>query len=341
MASARDLFDGHPGWLAHTLALGSGETTPAALALASGGRLKRIATGILQVEPTGPTPGAPTLILSAGIHGNETAPIELLDQLVDELIGGQWEPRISVLLILGNPPAMVSAQRFSQTNLNRLFCGAHQNHQACYETRRAGELERTCRAFSRRCSGPIRHYDLHTAIRPSKREKFALYPFVEGRCVAQSELFFLAEAEIGTLLLQHRKATTFSSFSATELGAESFTLELGKVHPFGSNDLSSLSGLKHALTRLISGREPPAVPVKNLPEPFEVVHEILNTGEHFRFHVNDGVANFTEYPPDTRIWEDKAESYHVGPRPEAIVFPNPQVPVGQRVGLMIRRVPRG
>ena len=69
---------------------------------------------------------------------------------------------------------------------------------------------------------------------------------------------------------------------------------------------------------------------------FEVVHEILNTGKHFRFHVPDDVANFTEYPAGTVIWEDDSTCYRVGNTPEAIVFPNPEVPVGQRVGLMIR-----
>jgi len=72
---------------------------------------------------------------------------------------------------------------------------------------------------------------------------------------------------------------------------------------------------------------------------FEVVHEILNTGPSFRFHVPDDVANFTEYPSGTMIWEDDQTCYRVGTAPEAIVFPNPAVPVGQRVGLLVRPAP--
>jgi succinylglutamate desuccinylase len=52
--------------------------------------------------------------------------------------------------------------------------------------------------------------------------------------------------------------------------------------------------------------------------------------------VPDDVANFTEYQPGTVIWEDDETRYQVGTAPEAIVFPNRAVPVGQRVGLMIR-----
>lgn len=67
-----------------------------------------------------------------------------------------------------------------------------------------------------------------------------------------------------------------------------------------------------------------------------MVDEILNTGNGFRFHVPDDVANFTEYAPGTLIWEDQETQYRVGHSPESIVFPNPEVPVGQRVGLLIR-----
>ena len=73
------------------------------------------------------------------------------------------------------------------------------------------------------------------------------------------------------------------------------------------------------------------------PDIFKVVHEVLNTGDHFRFHIADDVANFTEYPPGTLIWEDDTTDYRVGPEPEAIIFPNPRVPVGHRVGLMVRQ----
>ena len=67
-----------------------------------------------------------------------------------------------------------------------------------------------------------------------------------------------------------------------------------------------------------------------------MVHEIINTGEHFSFHVPDDVANFTAYPPGTLIWEDETTQYHVGEVPESIVFPNRDVPIGQRVGLLVR-----
>lgn len=45
-------------------------------------------------------------MLSAGIHGNETAPIELLNQLVNDLLSGSRTLAVRLLVVLGNPAAM-------------------------------------------------------------------------------------------------------------------------------------------------------------------------------------------------------------------------------------------
>lgn len=337
-----DLFPGSSDWLSHTLNYASADAPQARTELLNGTVIVRKALGILELTPPPgrSTPDNEALIVSAGVHGNETAPIEVLNGLVSELLNGDWELACPLLLILGNPPAMVKGDRFLDANMNRLFHGAHQKpeYQGLPEASRARQIESLCRDFQANHSGPLSHYDLHTAIRPSQREKFALYPFVEGREVPAPQCEFLLEAEVETLLLQHKAGTTFSSFSSSQLGAESFTVELGKVRPFGQNDLSRFTGIRDALRRRFRGDLPPATPQRSLDTltTFEVVHEILNTGPAFVFHVPDDVANFTEYESGTVIWEDEDTCYRVGTTPESIVFPNRDVPVGQRVGLLIR-----
>ncbi len=332
-------------WLSHTLEHAQQNLPLCGHVLPYGGELVQLGTGIVQVLPpaTRQNPNREALIISAGIHGNETAPIELLNQLVNELINGEWQPACPALLILGNPPAMAAGKRFIHANLNRLFSGAHQRaeYQNLAEARRARQLEQLCYTFADHTGSQklaLSHYDLHTAIRPSQREKFALYPFVADRKVPESQCEFLLEAGIHTLLLQHRAGTPFSSFSSTHLNAESFTLELGKARPFGENDLSRLNGVHKAVKRRLEGF-PPSQPEKTEKlTVFKVVHEILNSGDSFQFHVPDDVANFTEYAPGTLIWEDIQHSYWVGKQPQAIVFPNRDVPTGQRVGLLVSRV---
>ncbi|MGQ9426574.1 succinylglutamate desuccinylase [Gilvimarinus sp. F26214L] len=338
MNASTDFFGVHGDWLAHTLAEAGKAVSELRMELDDGTRVTRHGLGLLSVRPAAGVSATEAMIVSAGIHGNETAPIEVLNALVAELLAGHWQARNPLLLILGNPAAMVAGERFVDVNLNRLFNGAHAapEYAQSPEGRRAAELETLCSTFAADYSLPLSHYDLHTAIRPSVREKFALYPFNEGRRPPMEQREFLLEAGIGTLLLQHRKGTTFSAFTTSSLGAESFTLELGKVQPFGHNDLQRFSAVEHALRRRFKG-EAPSHKERGQPlETFQVVQEILNTGPSFRFHVPDDVPNFTSYPPGTVIWEDSQTVYRVGERPESIVFPNPAVPVGQRVGLLIR-----
>lgn len=343
---AQALFGGQPDWLGHTLTHAfrftevSQEVT--SVELPDGSALELLACGILRLTARTRSDTAPALILSAGVHGNETAPIELLDAMVTDLLEGRLTPGTDALLILGNPPAMLTGNRFLQFNLNRLFNGAHQKteHLNEPEAQRAQLIEQACHVFLDGLQADERttalHYDMHTAIRPSRRERFALYPFVSGRQVSESQQAFLRACAIHTLLLQHRRATTFSAFTSETLGIDSFTLELGKVHPFGQNDLNRLRHLDHTLRALLAGQALPD-PASDKPLAiYEVVHEIIHAGEGFRLHIPDDAANFTEFRPGTLIWETPTKQYRVGDEPEAIVFPNRQVPPGQRAGLMVR-----
>ena len=343
MNASNHLFHFHGDWLTHTLANASSELPETKTELPDGTRVSRKGTGALWFAPPAgrANPNREALIVSAGIHGNETAPIEVLNGLVSELLAGEWTLACPLLLILGNPPAMVAGERFLDVNLNRLFNGAHGEaaYEGLPEARRARFLEEMCRQFAMAHQGlALNHYDLHTAIRPSKRERFALYPYVAGRSVPPAaQCQFLLEAEVETLLLQHKESTVFSAFTALLLQAQSFTVELGKVQRFGRNDLRRFRGIENALRRRFRGLPAPeAGPRFDHLTVFEVVHEIIHTGPSFRFHVPDEVANFTEYQPGTMIWQDDQTSYRVGTAPEAIVFPNPAVPAGQRVGLMVR-----
>ncbi len=341
MSVIEQLFGANRDWLSHTTSSTTRVTEEKVVVMNDGTGIQLQDAGLLYLTPPASraNPNGESLIISAGVHGNETAPIEVLNGLFGELADGQWQLACPALLILGNPLAIDLNERVMDVNLNRLFSGAHgkRAYINLREAERAQKLERACRAFASRHPSGLSHYDLHTAIRPSLREKFALYPYVEGRKVPGFQTDFLLEAGVETLLLQHREGTTFAAFSSTELGAESFTIELGQVQPFGQNDLTRFSGIRDALRRRLKGETPPGAPASAGPALYEVVHEIINTGDSFRFHVPDDVANFTEYDPGTIIWEDGDSRYAVGDVPEAIVFPNRKVAAGERVGLMVRR----
>ena len=54
------------------------------------------------------------------------------------------------------------------------------------------------------------------------------------------------------MLLSHQPTTTFSYYAAAEYGAHGVTVELGKVCPFGENDLTRFTAIQQTLTQLIS-----------------------------------------------------------------------------------------
>ena len=138
-----------------------------------GVRLRWLGEGALEVRPPEARDNGMDLLLSAGIHGNETAPIELLDALLHGIARGDIKPRARVLFLFGNPQAIRRGERFVEQDINRLFNGRHQLSSG-FEALRAAELEQFARVFFSLPGRTRLHYDLHTAIRGSKIEQFAL-----------------------------------------------------------------------------------------------------------------------------------------------------------------------
>ncbi len=131
-------------------------------------------TGIVEYIPTILTDKQ--FVLSCAIHGNETAPIEVLNDILTKISEGSLEPIHSTLFIFGNPKAINLEKRFSEENLNRLFAGGLKDKEDNYETIRARRIISLLDGFYKKDSKKF-HDDLHTAIRDSKIEKFAMSPF--------------------------------------------------------------------------------------------------------------------------------------------------------------------
>ena len=140
-------------------------------------------TGVIEFQPQ--VHSSKDIVLSSAIHGNETAPIEICDQLIKQVLLGQLQLAQRVLFIFGNPQSINIGKRFVTENLNRLFNGHHSVDGIAMndERHRAKKLEQYVSDFFNR-GGANRarcHYDLHTAIRGSKNDKFAVYPFLHGK----------------------------------------------------------------------------------------------------------------------------------------------------------------
>ncbi|MDR6713260.1 succinylglutamate desuccinylase [Pseudomonas hunanensis] len=317
------------------LTLASHEPAEKTQVTVGGVRLRWLGEGALEVRPPEGQDNGLDLLLSAGIHGNETAPIELLDELLHGVARGEIKPRARVLFLFGSPAAIRRGERYVEQDINRLFNGKHELSSG-FEALRAAELEQFARVFFSVPGRDRLHYDLHTAIRGSKIEQFALYPYKEGRQHSRRELVRLREAGMEAVLLQSKPSITFSAFTYEQLGAEAFTLELGKARPFGQNEQVNLDRLQTRLRQIIEGNEPPADDTLDGLQLFSVAREIIKHSDHFHLHLPADIENFSELSKGYLLAEDLAETRWVVEEEGArIIFPNPKVRNGLRAGILI------
>lgn len=290
-------------------------------------------TGVIVFEPV-QTEGK-DIILSCGVHGNETAPIELCNTLIKQLLQQEIIAKQRTLFLIGNPLAINNGTRIIDENMNRLFSGEHSNPPGLVnpERVRAKKLETYVdRFFSTAAEGQHRiHYDLHTAMRASKHEKFAIYPYRPGRAYSGEQIMFLAACGIDTLLFHHEPTTTFSYFSSEHYGADAFTIELGKVYPMGQNDMRCFIAAQEMFMRLITAKplalEAFAADKVNLYQVCRVINKHYND---FEFTFATDVENFSTFPKGFVLAREGGQEIKVEQEFEAIVFPNAKVPIGNR-----------
>ncbi|MDP2560617.1 succinylglutamate desuccinylase [Psychrobium sp. 1_MG-2023] len=296
-------------------------------------------TGVIVFEPI--EAKNHDVILSCGVHGNETGPIELCNKFVSQILTGELILTTRVMFLFGNPASMNIGQRFVEENMNRLFSGAHSKAPGLInrERIRAKKLEQYVARFyneSERADVSRIHYDLHTAIRGSKNEKFAVYPYLGQRDYCKEQLQIMLASGVNTILLSNAPTTTFSYFSSAQFGAHAFTVELGKVRPFGENDMTRFIEIEQTLKAMITGQE---LGLANYDESdfnlFKVHRAIDKHADDFKFYFADDVVNFTSFPVGFLLASEGEKQYKIEQEGEAIVFPNANVANGNRAVLMV------
>lgn len=313
------------------LLAGQAPSLPASLA--DGSRVCVPGEGLIAIEPP---EAAFDLFISSGIHGNETAPIELAASLLQAVLDGELGLRARVLFGFGNPEAMRRNERYLDDDLNRLFGKPAAQTGEGPAARRARELEAVVTAFFAESDTRWKlHYDLHTAIRGSQIEKFAIYPFPHEQAFDAGEIARLGACGISAVLLQSKSSPTFSYYTRQHCGAHGFTLELGKARPFGQNAEVKLDLLEAELRRLLAGERRDHSASAAAPTLFKVAREIIKHSDAFVLHLDDAVENFTALEEGYLLAEDGAERFVVAEQGARIVFPNRKVKNGLRAGLLV------
>lgn len=294
-----------------------------------GARIERLAAAIWRIEPERPA-GRP-LIVSAGVHGDETAPVELACAIADAVAGGAFAVRSPWLLAIANLAALRAARRFLDDDLNRLFGGRHEGKAGSREAPRAAALERAAAAFCEHHPGAL-HLDLHSAIRASLHRCFAIHPIDDAAELPAPSLRLLAGCGIEALVRTGAPAPTFTAHTARRHGCEAYTLELGRVRALGAGAPGELSAVDGCVRALLGGLPPP--PGAAPPIVYRVRRELIKRSEDFRLALPADAPNFTALEPGAEIARDGDTAWVAEPG-ERIVFPNPGVAPGLRAGLLV------
>lgn len=310
--------------------------------LENGCRVQVWDSGVIVFEPAvSPKQATKDIILSSGIHGNETGPIEICNKFINDILNQKIALKHRVMFLFGNPASMNIGERFVEENMNRLFNGAHSKDHGLVnrERIRAKKLELYVQRFytdnSNEQSERI-HYDLHTAIRGSKNEKFAVYPFLHERSYSKEQLQIMLGCGVNTILLSNSPTTTFSYFSSLNFGAHAFTVELGKVRPFGENDMTRFIEVSFTLKAMMTGEDMKLAPYNEDDLNLFVVNRAIDKqDDSFEFYFADDVVNFTSFPVGFKLASEADIVYKIEKEGEAIVFPNANVANGNRAVLMV------
>ncbi len=292
------------------------------------------AKGVLTLKHAQPDAARASVLLSVGVHGDETGPIEMVAHLLDALSRAPRELKVDLMLCVGSIDAIAVGKRFIDADLNRMFRLERGDLAGTFEAGRADTLIAATREFFDG-AGPRRwHLDLHTAIRASRYPKFAIVPELIEEGARKALIEWLGQGGIEAVIMNPKSAGTYSYWTAERHGAAASTVELGRIGTLGQNDLSQFAAMSAALHALLRGA--PA-PTGAAPLVFNTAQSIMKLSDAFRMSFGRDTENFTPLKKGEVIATDGDTVYTVQHDEEFVVFPNPDVRVGLRAGIMVVR----
>jgi succinylglutamate desuccinylase len=303
--------------------------------------IKQISDGILEYGGGDYEVGAQRILVSGGIHGNEVAGVEIINEIVEQIINQRLQIRGRVLFVLGNGKALAMNKRETEpkANMNRMFGRILQffidrGLTTSYEFGRVKQIEDAVRRFE-----PTWHFDIHQTIEPS--DPFAITQLRNTKGIATYDYnveAFLAEAKINKVVYRPTNTISsgvFSEFTGVNFGTKAMTLEIGQI---GKTSPIVYQAVRDAILRvLIDGAEVfEDVEDNNSIEAYKIVDEVIKRNSSFRFY-RDGLKNFDSFKAGQAICFDGQRDV-VLKEPVGLLFPNDKVHPGERAGVLVKKL---
>lgn len=295
----------------------------------------------------------PSMVVSAGVHGDETAPIECLASIVQDVLNGHIQLTFPCLFIFAHPKATQAHVRFFDQNLNRLFASLSLSGDPTLsdemslqktisqEAKIADRIKIALADFYATTDPKNRwHFDLHCSIRPSLYPHFAISPMPIDPNRTQRLHQELPKLGLGAVVISNQPSSTLSWFSHAFYCAHAATLELGQLKPLGENDPQELAQFDSQMRAWLKGEEPLTAlstedDVKGTGTNFYEVTKVLENKNEIRFISQDLLTNFNILDTQAPFAIDGSIEY-VANQGEVILFANDNVSVGQRAGLIAK-----
>ncbi|GEA50944.1 succinylglutamate desuccinylase [Vibrio inusitatus NBRC 102082] len=307
-------------------------SSPRSVTLSNGVQMSLLQKGVLKISPPCEAKQTRHIVISSAVHGNETAPIEMVDDLASQIASESIIPGHHLLLIIAHPNAILAEERFVETNLNRLFGDA--DYPQSQELTLAVSLKEQVTSFWQGVPIASRwHLDMHCSIRASKHYTFAISPQSTYPTRQKEFIDFMRKAGIEAVLLSEEPSSTFSWFSSSKFGAQAATLELGQVAKFGHNDMHKLAKFNRAFLELVESAE---FSTDGDMITYQVDSSIYRQNMDFEFYFDKALPNFSRFTKGEELGKDGEKVLTMPVEQGGIVFPNPDVELNQRAALIVK-----
>ena len=305
----------------------------------NGNLIKYYDDGVVAIFPTTKALQKKAIIISAGIHGDETGPVELVQKLFDSLLN-KLVINCPLMIILGNLEAIRQGKRQIETNLNRCFDADELKLNSSLEHKRALKIIHAIDNFKKELDAEdisIKMLlDLHSYVYPdyfceyqSDKTQFAIC--VKEQPYSLDHKKILSACDLGKVITDIDMKGTLVSFIVNKYPhITSMVFELGHAHKLGDNNPLDLENISNYIYAQISEKYNQNRQISSQQiEKYKFCPPVIKNNETFELNNDICLKNFTKYKKGTVLAYENGEAiYQVPSDNHTVLFPWPTRSVG-------------